>query len=246
MSLPFFKPSKQIPRSPPTKSNSTPRKDKRTREESVSPEGSQPNKTLRSDEMAMLQQADLDKIRAMLSEVFDEKLQVLDKKCDDATSVAMSKIDFMRREKNIIISGLPEDNNEKITDQIKKAEGVFTKLGLKNIGIDDISRLGKDKKANGNPRPLLVKLVRKMDKRAIMSEKKKLGKEKIYINDDVSPAVRANEKKLRDKFREQKVLDKDYRMQIKRGELFIWKNKAVVKHFILDEATGDVELATNT
>ncbi|CAL8068637.1 unnamed protein product [Orchesella dallaii] len=164
---------------------STPRKssiDKRTREESSSPESAKPSKSVKINctyISTLLSQTDLDNIKAMLNDVFDEKLQALDKRCNDTTIVTITKIDNMRREKNIIITGIPEAANEPINDLVAKTEQRFVKIGLQTITVDDISRLRRTARTDGKPRPVLVKLLRKLDKRAIMAGKNSLERKRF-------------------------------------------------------------------
>ncbi|OXA54905.1 hypothetical protein Fcan01_11396 [Folsomia candida] len=109
---------------------------------------------------------------------------------------------------------------------LEAVDGIFSKLGGKQIPIDDIFRLGKA--SQRGPRPLLVKLLRNLDVKFILKNKKNLGKEKIFIDKDKSIQERAKEKKLRDEFNVLKRADNGIRMAFSKGSLLVLKGGGVV------------------
>ncbi len=169
----------------------------------------------------------LKKLRIMMAELLDEKLDQklakLKENDDKSKKEIAEKVERYKREKNIVISNLQEDEVEETDDLLMKANDIFEKMGIHGIEVDDIYRLGK-RKNNGKPRPLLVKLIRNYQKRSVMKEKKKLKGEKIYINEDLTFEERKVEKTLRDKYRDFSKGSKDYRMGIRNGKMVIWKN----------------------
>ncbi len=103
--------------------------------------------------------------------------------------------------------------------------------------IDDVHKVGA---VGGKKRPLLVKLVRTCDRKAIFAEKKKLKGEKIFINDDLSPQEVEREKALLKVFKAKKEADPGLRKGLRRGVLTIWKDGKVQEKLAVEEATGNV------
>jgi len=133
-------------------------------------------------------QASEERIIEKMSEFFDTKLEPFIKQCRGASERALKAIDKIKREKNLVLFGIKEEDKEDTDKQVELVREVFNKLGVKDIIIDDIHRLGKkasDKKKA--PRPLLVKLLTMIDKNRILRQKAKLKGQKIYINQDLSP-----------------------------------------------------------
>lgn len=155
-------------------------------------------------------------------------------------STRVCHIDREQRNKNLIIKGLKSKENEKVADLEKAVEGVFAKLGLKKVDIDDVTRIGKRDKAD---RPILVKLLKQKDVRAIMTEKRKLGKEKIYIERDLPEEDRTAAFELRKKFKEIKAKDGSLTSSIRTNTLTVWKGTTQVSKFIYKPKEKTVESA---
>lgn len=177
-----------------------------------------------------------DMLAKLLDEKLDSKLAALKEGDEKSNKAIGDKVERYKREKNIVISNIPEDEGEEVDDLLMKANDIFEKMGIHGVEVDDIYRIGR-KKANGKPRPLLVKLLRNYQKRSVMKEKKQLKGEKIYINDDLTFDERKVEKALRDKYRDLSKGSKDYRMGIRNGKMTIWKSGAKFKEYIVE---GDV------
>lgn len=212
----------------------------------------QQNKRTRSDGSGSEPEAN--EVTEAMEKLLETKFQEFGKKFEEMKtdllglfSPAMQKVNSRvlrierdQRSKNIIIKGVKSKDNEKILDLEKAVEGVFAKLGLRKIDIDDVMRLGKRDKAD---RPILVKLVRQKDVRAILTEKRKLGKEKIYIERDLPDEDRLAAFELRKKFKEMKAKDGDLTSSIRNQTMIVWKNNTQVGRFVYKEKEKSVENA---
>lgn len=174
--------------------------------------------------MDKLVTAKMEELKTDLSSLFTVTMQKM--------GTRVCQIDREQRSKNLIIKGVKSKENEKPADLEKAVEGVFAKLGLKKVEIDDVIRLGKRDKAD---RPILVKLLRLKDMRAIMTEKKKLGKEKIYIERDLPAEDREAAFELRKKFKELKAKDGSLTSSIRNKTLTVWKGNTRVETLIYKE-----------
>lgn len=176
------------------------------------------------------------KLHAMLAKLLDEKLATFQDRDEKLKNEIGNKVERYKREKNIVISNIEEDDSEQVDDLLLKANDVFEKMSIHGVEVDDIYRIGK-KKNNGKPRPILVKLLRSYQKKNIMREKKQLKGAKIYINDDLTFDERKVEKALRDKYRDMAKDNKDCRMGIRNGKMTVWKSGAKFAEYMV---VGDV------
>jgi len=139
-----------------------------------------------------------------------------------------------------VIYGLPETEKETLGEQLKATDALLSKMDMKNVLIDDLFRLGR-KTPNTKARPLLVKFVRKIDKKLVLSTgRRKLMKGDPRIDDDKSPMDRAIERKLFEKFKEVSNGDKAMRRNIWRGTLTITKGNATIGKFTINPANGEI------
>lgn len=178
----------------------------------------------------------LRKFKTMMKEM----LEPIEQKCDAASNNALRAIEKINREKNFVIFGLPEGNDEKTDDLIKLVDELFAKMGVTGVLVDDLFRLGKKKSGSKQPRPLLLKLVRMLDKKRIREARRKLGKADPVIVDDKSKDEIAVEKKLLEKFSEMKKKDKTLKKRIIRGKMTVFKDKKELKSFVWSEEDMDI------
>lgn len=176
----------------------------------------------------------LESIKKVFNESFEEKFKKLILPAitavEDGQKRLQKQFEDNKREKNIIVNGLPEAATEDITKQIALADALFQKIGVKDVMIDDIFRIGKKSTQKTGPRPLLVRLVKMTDKKQIMRAKRTLGKtDSIFINHDLTKEAREQEKLLRDAFKQLKAVDNNLRMGIRRGTMTVWRDGAVFK-----------------
>jgi len=93
-----------------------------------------------------------------------KKLDVIDSR--------LAQLDRISREKNLIIYGLVEEDNEDFMKTTELVEKFFRDTyGVLQDIVDVADRLGRSSK-NQNPRPIRVKFRRLYDKRMVMKEKK--------------------------------------------------------------------------
>lgn len=78
------------------------------------------------------------------------------------------------------------------------AEIFESKMGLNSIPITQAHRLGRKMISRTNPRPILLTLRCKEDKRLIFTNGTKLAEARMYINNDLNKEQRQAEKKLHD------------------------------------------------
>jgi hypothetical protein len=144
---------------------------------------------------------DLNNLRSSIRSDFNSDLKselkpiVLEVK---AMSNAINRLEKSDRANNIIVFGIKEESKESTAARIQIAEDLWKKMGLSSeVLIDNMYRLGKSIHTTVNPRPLLIKLVRNLDKQLILAKKQILAKQKIFINEDKSPLQQSQEKALR-------------------------------------------------
>jgi len=147
-----------------------------------------------------------------------KRVEVLEEQVDKLERI----IDKIGRQKNVVIFGVPECESEKKdrsgSEIRNKLSEIWRKLKLEELQVDDAFRLGKA----GLKRPIMVKFVKISDKNKVMKQKKELGPEKIFINQDQSKEDLAREKKLRDKLKEFKQANKYITGRIVKGNLLLY------------------------
>ena len=97
---------------------------------------------------------------------------------------------------NLVITGVKESEGNEDTGAVE-AEIFESKMGMNSIPITQAHRLGRKMISRTNPRPILLTLRCKEDKRLIFTNRTKLAGTRMYIN-DLSKEQRQAEKKLRD------------------------------------------------
>lgn len=184
-----------------------------------------------------------DKLDARLEAKLEEKLN------KGPVKVALKQVEKLVHEKNFILYNMPEKEKESINDQVSAVTTLFTKMGVADALIDDVYRIGKPIPGVKKSRPLMVKLVRMLDKRRIQEGRSKLGKADPIVVDDKPAWMREREKKLIAHFAELKKKDKDLQKRFRRGQLQVTKNKKTVCTLDVDgdgqvfEASTTMEMA---
>lgn len=115
----------------------------------------------------------------------------------------VEQLEKERRKKNLIMFNLKEsvksDPNERYKEDERMCHELFSKLGIVDLEIEIVVRLGK--RILDRARPLLVKLNQVNDIRSIMQAKSKLkqldGFGNVYIERDLTKAEREENKTLR-------------------------------------------------
>ncbi len=101
-----------------------------------------------------------------------------------------------QRKNNIIISGLPESEDENIIDSVKHLFGQQLNMNdLNSVSFKKVVRIGKISKAH--VRLVLVSVGSFHDKLKIIKNKRKLKGSDIFLQDDRTPEQREKYKRLR-------------------------------------------------
>jgi len=145
-----------------------------------------------------------------------QKINLIEKKVE--------KLENIDRRKNIIIYGLKEEISETPITRKNTIDQLAKKLGLKLIDYDNAYRIPSKFKKPNTPLPMIIKLVRLVDKFEIMSLRHKLHPEKIYINDDLSPDERKVQAILRKSSQDARNQRPDCKTKIQRNKLIITEN----------------------
>jgi len=124
---------------------------------------------------------DLEILRYQISRDLDIKLQQLINQVQKINN-SVNNLETKTRENNLIVYGFTEPKSETLELLLKNVDNLWTKLNVSGILINNAYRLGKPK--DGHSRPLLLKLVRYIDKRNIRSNRAKVSKDKIFFSDD--------------------------------------------------------------
>ena len=95
------------------------------------------------------------------------------------------------------------DNGNSANDDLEKVTLIFNKIGVEDVQVERMDRLGKQNNTAGRKRLLKVKLRNREDKGNILEKSKKLKDAQgsfgsIYIKKDVSPSVRNEFRRLRE------------------------------------------------
>ena len=110
----------------------------------------------------------------------------------------LEEIDAEKRAKNIVILGVPEDQDISVDGVVAendedKVKAVFRKIGKGDIHITSLQRLGNKDPTNQRTRPLKIVVPEAKDTYAIISNAKYLKDtvlDKVRIKRDTHPAVR--------------------------------------------------------
>jgi hypothetical protein len=130
---------------------------------------------------------------------------------------------------NLIIHGVHEPSErENCATLVMLLEDLWKNLNITStILIDNVYRLGRGTRA----RPILVKLVRNIDKQIIVSKRKEAARRKIYINEDLTQLQQFQKKLLTTHLQSLKLLDPDIWGSIRGNSLHIKKAGHVIKGF---------------
>jgi len=141
------------------------------------------------------------------------------------------------RKNNIIIHGITEVANETLSMLVTVIRSFLDGIGLKNILLDNVMRMGKS--VVGTNRPILLKLVSFLDKKLIFAAAKsaKTNSQKIYLNDDLSKEDQKQHKILREFFKTIKARDNDIKMSIRGSVLQVWKNSKVIQRYKVEDGS---------
>ena len=148
----------------------------------------------------------------------------------------LESVDTERRRNNLIMTGIPEDPTPisiegaepAITDTEKIAQ-VMEKLGHADKGIQQTIRLGQlQTGVNARPRPVKIILKKCEDRKDILRSTKLLKNagpqyDKVYVSRDSHPAIRKENKRLREVTQEEKERPENQGRTVE----YDWKQRCV-------------------
>jgi citrate lyase gamma subunit len=154
----------------------------------------------------------------------------------DKLEAAVEALDRKSRANNIILHGIPSLQNESSDVLICYLNDFWKKLGLsQQVILDDVYRLGKASPSGS--RPVLAKLLRSMDRKAILTKKKEAAKLKVYINVDCTVKEQFEKKLLSTHLRALKNSDGTVWGSIRGNSLHIKKAGFPTRKFCVEEGT---------
>jgi hypothetical protein len=111
---------------------------------------------------------------------------------------------------------------------------LLREVGIKeSVPINDIYRIGRQ--GHSYTMPMMVKIVRHIDKRMLMEKRSLLRAKKIFLNDDLTQLEQFNKKLLKTHLKAMKVKDPSIRGSIRRNSLHIKKDGYVINRFYVDQ-----------
>jgi hypothetical protein len=138
----------------------------------------------------------------------------------------------LQRERNVIINGVNEEEGETLENLENKVQNLFQHMNCNNIMIDNLFRFGR--KIQGQNRPILIKLIRTLDKRIIFQNRTKVFQEKVFISDDLTPREQQAQFKLREEARKRKAEDPTLQTKVQGSKLVVLKDEVVVEELHFD------------
>lgn len=122
----------------------------------------------------------------------------------------LEQVDTRDRERNVIITGVPEADDgdlEGASSDNEKCDMILRKIGISDVKPQDVTRLGKPQA--DKTRPILMSVTSRAERDKVLAETKSLknaGQEYkiIYLKKDIHPAIRKEWKRIRDAERDEK------------------------------------------
>ena len=117
----------------------------------------------------------------------DKKINQLEKTIEnlvDKQKIVSSKIDNLdkySRRNCLVLHGVNESNGENTNEIIIKTFSEELRVKIKDDDIDRSHRLGKPKRKDNKPRPIIVKFARYAVRREIFMNKRKLKGKRLLI-----------------------------------------------------------------
>ena len=189
-------------------------------------------------------QAILDKLDKMdkKSDGMDEKLTNLGKSLGNMkTDIAavQTSVEILNKQllmKSVVIYGIRESPNEDMQATEQKVQELAKQIGLPNLDVDMIRRMGLPMK--GRDRPIELTLLRQKDKLAIMNARYKLkdydSTKNIYINAARTDLEHKNYHKLLAFARGHKAQDQDTKFRIVRDRVLEITSKSTNGQYVVN------------
>ncbi len=136
------------------------------------------------------------------------------------------------RAKNVVITGIAE-NGDGLDANISEINDLCDSVGIPQVLIDDVFRMGKKKEST--PRPILLKMALMVDKKRLMKTSKILRKKKIYLNDDLTHQERVDCGLLRAHFKTMKKTRENISYSIRDSVMSIWCNNRIIEKYTVNK-----------
>jgi hypothetical protein len=190
-----------------------------------------------------LTKEDLQELRADLKSDMEAELKEQLVQCLNPLLTKVSKLektiemlDKRSRSKNLIIHGLPVLDGETSTKLIGHLNSLWVKLGIsQQIILDDVYRLGS--RLTSGSRPVIVKFLRTLDKKLVLSKRIEATKCKVFINDDCTPLEQFHKKLLNTHLKAMKEADDTTWGSIRGNSLHVKKNGQPTRKFAVENGT---------
>ena len=136
--------------------------------------------------------------------------------------------DKERRAKNIIVTGYTERKEQDIQKRkhsdLKFANDMLTHMGVDNVTIEEIVRLGKYVEAAPHPRAMRITVSKESDKWKIIGKNKELRKAtgdlaSVYVHPDLNKEDRDKDKALVQELKDKKLAHPGKNWMISRGKI---------------------------
>ena len=131
----------------------------------------------------------LRKENKMISEENKELKRIVEKQ-----EQRMNSIELEMKRKNLIISGVHEDEDEESEEMHTEVKDLLKQIGVEEKYYKIIGRIGR--KLNGKTRPVSIEAQNVDEKMKILHMAKKLAGSKIYIDEDFPRNIREERKQL--------------------------------------------------
>jgi hypothetical protein len=147
---------------------------------------------------------------------------------------AVEQLDRKFEANNLILHGIPTLTIETTESLVNYLEGLWKKLGVGHtITLDDTYRLGRPH--SSGTRPVMVKLLRAIDKKQILTKRKDAAKIKIFINEDCTALEQFQKKLLNTHLKAMKEMDGTRWGSIRGNSLHVKKPGHLTRKFAVKD-----------
>jgi hypothetical protein len=135
-----------------------------------------------------------------------------------------------------LLHGIPVIVSETTERLLSYLDDLWNKVGVtERIVLDDAYRLGKP--STSGPRPVLIKFLRMIDKKKILSKRKDIAKLKVYINEDCLALKQFQKKLLNTHLKAFKDMDDTVWGSIRGNSLHVKKQGQLTRKFTVEDGT---------
>ena len=125
----------------------------------------------------------------------------------------------------LILHGVSESNDENTNEIIIKTFSEELGVKIKEGDLDRSHRLGKPKRKDNKPRPIIVKFARYAIRRVIFMNKRKLKGKRLLITESLTSSRMQLSGDAQRKYRVRNVWTSDGRVMVKENDkIFLYKS----------------------